>query len=148
MQLCPEAPGDHHHSDLCMSCTSSCAIPGTALLHVTSQGHTAWATRKGTVRKGSQIFHCGQNSLPKCFKRPFKQHLVAEMLAGHSPDTWGNSLWGMRSNICPTRNDMQGEVSVLRCVSAQLQMWKGMLTAVWAASPTSWHLTWKPNPLL
>lgn len=57
------------------------------------------------VSKGSQILHCCQNSFPKCFKRPFKQHLVAKMLAGHSPDTWGNSLWGMMSNICPTRTD-------------------------------------------
>lgn len=139
MQLWREAPGDHHHSDLCISYTSSCAIPGTALLHVTSQGHTAWATTCQKRKPGISPVASTSSEVLKGSEAP--QAAPCGWNAGWSLSRHLRPVWDIMSNICHTRTDKKGEASMLHCASAQLQVWKGMLTAVWAASPTSWNLT-------
>lgn len=141
MQLCPEAPGDHHHSDLCISSPSSYAIPGTTLLHVTSQGHTAWAT---TCQKRKPDITLLPALPPKVLKRSVAlQAAPCGWSAGWSLSRHlrQQPVWDLMSNICQTRTDIKGEASMLCCLTAQLQVWKGMPTAVWAASPTSRDLT-------
>lgn len=111
MQVWREAPEDHHH------CASLAHLPVQYL----GQPYCMLQARdtqheQSHVRKGSQIFPLLPALPSKVLKGSLSRHL--------------KPVWDMMSNICHTRTDKKGEALMLRCVSAQLQVWKGMLTAV------------------
>lgn len=137
MQVCPEAPGDPHHSDLCISCTSSCAIPSACYKPGT------YGMSNHLPEKEARYSTVASTSFQSAYR-----------ITGPSSSTlwlkcWLVTLQTPEETACLSYDEQHlsckdvykggsFDVMLSKCPASSV---KGVFTAMWAASPTSWHLT-------